>query len=176
MKYLVVLIFVAIVIFLVYVFHAKKEDVFKDNYVLSEVRYEGIMGKDSIINDPTRPTVIVWFHPECEHCRYQLDVLNKNIRQLGDARFFFITAERDYFQKNFSIAWPDLVQSPHVSFGIIEKSRFINEFGPVVTPSLLLFNHGGILKEKLYGEVKVEKILQLIKKHPVPEQTMSGHN
>jgi hypothetical protein len=75
------------------------------------------MGKDSIINDPTRPTVIVWFHPECEHCRYQLDVLNKNIRQLGDARFFFITAERDYFHKNFSIAWPDLVQSPHVSFG-----------------------------------------------------------
>lgn len=176
MKYLVVLIFVAVVIFLVYVFHAKKEDAFKDNYILSEVRYEGIMGKDSIINDPTRPTVIVWFHPECEHCRYQLDVLNKNIRQLGDARFFFITAERDYFHKNFSIAWPDLVQSQHVLFGIIDKSRFINEFGPVVTPSLLLFNHGGVLKEKLYGEVKVEKILQLIKKHPVPEQTMSGPN
>ncbi len=176
MKYLVALIFVAIVIFLVYVFHAKKEDVFKENYILSKVRYEGIMGKDSIISNPTRHTVIIWFHPECEHCRYQLDVLNTNIRQLGDARFFFITDERDYFRKNFSIAWPDLVQSPHVSFGIIEKSRFINEFGPVVTPSLLFFNYGGVLKEKLYGEVKVEKILQLIKKHPVPEQTMSGHN
>ena len=156
MKYLVVLIFIAIVIFLVYVFHAKKEDVFKENYILSKVRYEGIMGKDSIINDPTRSTVIIWFHPECEHCRYQLDVLNKNIRQLGDARFFFITAERGYFRKNFRIAWPDLVQSPHVSFGIIDKSRFINEFGLVVTPSLLFFNYVGVLKEKLYGEVKVE--------------------
>jgi hypothetical protein len=72
--------------------------------------------------------------------------------------------------------WPYLVQSPNALFGIIDRSRFISEFGPVINPSLLFFNHRGILKEKLLGEVKFEKIVQMINKHPVPEQQMSGSN
>jgi hypothetical protein len=134
------------------------------------------MGQENISFDTHHSTVIVWFHPECDHCRYQLDVINNNIRRLRTARFLFITAEKDFFRKKFNFAWPDLVESPYVLFGIIDKSKFIDEFGPVITPSLLFFNRSGELKEKLYGEVKVDKIIQLINKHPVPEQMMSGSN
>jgi hypothetical protein len=173
MKYVV---FLIISIFLIYAFQAEKANRYIGTVNLSDQNFEGEMGQEKIYPDSTRTTVIVWFHPECEHCRYQLDVINNNIRCLLTTRFLFITDERAFFAKKFSIAWPDLVQSSHAIFGIIDKSKFINEFGPVITPSLLFFNHRGILKEKLLGEVKFEKIVQILNKHPVPEQMMSGSN
>jgi hypothetical protein len=176
MKYTVFLIILIITIFLIYAFQAEKADRYIGTIYLSDLNFEGEMGQEIISSDSTRTTVIVWFHPECEHCRYQLDEINDNIRRLQAARFLFITDERAFFAKKFNIAWPDLVQSSHAIFGIIDRSKFIDEFGPVITPSLLFFNHRGILKEKLLGEVKFEKIVQMINKHPVPEQMMSGSN
>ena len=134
------------------------------------------MGQEGLSNDPARPTIIIWFHPDCENCRYQLNIINGNIERLAEVRFFFITADTNFFKNKYKIKWPNLVQSSDVIFGIINKSKFIDEFGPVVTPSLLFFNRRGILRDKLYGEVKVEKILHLINSISVSEQTMGGSN
>jgi len=175
-KYLFVLIIVFIAIFLIVAFQAKKEETFLDSKTLSNLMIEGKMGQEKLSNDPVRPTIIIWFHPECENCRYQLNIINGNIKRLADARFFFITADTNFFKNKYNTIWPDLVQSTYAFFGIIDKSKFIDEFGPIVTPSLLLFNRSGVLKEKLYGEVKMEKIINLIKNITVPEQTMSGPN
>jgi len=175
MKYLLSLIIITITVLLIYAFQSKDEDTFY-NKKLSKIAFEGKMGQEYISIDRYHSTVIVWFHPECGHCRYQLDVINSNIHRLQDVRFLFITAEKDFFRKHFSIEWPDLVESSHALFGVIDKSKFIKEFGPVFTPSLLFFNYSGELKEKLYGEVKVDKIIQLINEHPLPERMMSGSN
>lgn len=176
MKYLFILIIVAIAVSLIYAFQAKKEETLVDKIILSNLTIEGKMGQERVSNDQVRPTIIIWFHPNCENCQYQLNIINGNIERLSEARFFFITADTNFFKNKYDSAWPDLVKSSYVSFGIIDKLKFIDEFGPVVTPSLLLFNRMGILKEKLYGEVKVDKILHLIKNISVPEQAMSGVN
>ena len=169
MKKFTVLIFIVIGIYLVVVFQAKKETPLINKKKLVNLYYEGNMRRDNLSIDSIRPTVIIWFHPECENCRYQLDIINGSIKRFAEARFFFITADTNFFKNKFDIIWPELIRSTNVSFGIINKSKFVNEFGPVVTPSLLLFNRGGILKKKLYGEVKVEKILHLIKNITIPE-------
>jgi len=176
MKYIFVLIIIVISIILLYAFQAIKIETFRDSKIILNLSIEGKMGEERVSNDPARPTIIIWFHPECENCRYQLNIINGNIERLSEARFFFITADTNFFKNNFSTIWPDLIESSYVSFGIIDKSKFIDEFGPVVTPSLLLFNRRGILKEKLYGEVNVEKIIHLINNISVPEQTISGTN
>jgi len=175
-KYLFTLIIVLIVIFLIYAFQTKNKAAFNEIKMLPNLTLEGKMGQESLSNDSVRPTIIIWFHPKCENCRYQLDIINGNIERLAAARFFLITADTNFFKNKISNTWPDLVQSASVTFGIIDKYRFINEFGPVVMPSLLLFNRRGILIEKLYGEVKVDKIIHLIKNITVPEQTISGSN
>ena len=158
-KYIYILIVITIIIFLIFAFQMKKGKNFGDNITLSNLTFEGNMGHENLSEDPTRPTIIIWFHPECENCQYQLKIIDGNIERLAEARFFFITADTNFFINKYASKWPDLVQSKHVFFGIIKKSRFIDEFGPVVTPSLLIFNRMGVLKEKLYGEVKLEKIL-----------------
>lgn len=176
MKIFIAMILVAITFFLFYAFQAKKQEAFSNDITLSNLIIEGKMGQERLSSDSTRPTIIIWFHPDCENCRYQLNIINGSIEKLTKARFFLITADTNFFKNNYSAKWQDLLQSSYVTFGIINKFKFINEFGPVVTPSFLLFNQKGILKEKLYGEVKVEKIIHLINMISVPEQTMSGAN
>ena len=176
MRYIVVIIVFFMGLLLFYAFQTGKTYSYINNTRFSELKIEGNMGQEIISHDSTCSTVIVWFHPKCENCRYQLGIINDNLEKIQSVRFLFITDDRSFFSNNYRIKWPDLVESSQVLFGIIEKSRFTNEFGPVIKPSLLFFDHQGILKERLLGEVKIEKIVQLINKHPVPEQMMSGSN
>lgn len=175
MKYTITIVAATIILLLIYAFHSVNESSL-GNKKYDELIFEGKMGQAQILFDQNYSTIIVWFHPNCDHCRYQLDIINRNINRMQDVRFIFITGEKDFFEKNHSIDWPELVESSHSLFGIIDKSKFIDEFGPVITPSLLFFDYSGELKEKLYGEVKVDKIIQLINKHPLPERAMSGSN
>jgi hypothetical protein len=176
MKYIVSSNIIILSIILIYIFKDKRTDNYVGIKKLSNLTFESEIGRENISKDSTCSTVIIWFNPECEHCRYQLDVINNHISRFPTIRFLFITDEKDFFVKKYHILWPDLVESSHTLFGIIDRTRFIEEFGSVITPSLLFFDQRGILKEKLLGEVKIEKIVQLINKHPVPEQKMSGLN
>ena len=176
MRFTVFLIICVIGLFLIYAFQAFRLDRNFETTRLSDLKIEGKMGQKIISQDSTRTTVLIWFHPDCEHCQYQLNTISNNMNQLKSVRLLFITDEKTFFSKNYRLIWPELIQSSKTIFGIIERSRFVREFGQVTTPSLLFFNHHGILKEKLLGEVKIEKIVQLINKHPVPERMISGSN
>lgn len=134
------------------------------------------MGKEKINYSSQNATVIIWFHPDCKRCESQLNTINSNINRLSNARFFMLTDMDKYFKKDYQKKWPRLQQAPNVQFGIINKNRFESEFGPVVKPSLFIFDSVGVLKEKLYGEIKAEKIHRLTQKTLVPEQDENGPN
>ena len=176
MKYSILLVIIVITILLLYAFQAKREALFHGKKTFSNLIIETKAGQKRLLPDSTRPTIIIWFKPECEKCQYQLTMLNKNIVRLDKIRFFFISADTNLFKNEYASIWPNLTQSQHVSFGIIDKSRFVAEFGPVVTPSLLFFNQDGTLKEILYGEVKFEKIVHLVINNSKSKQTISGSN
>jgi hypothetical protein len=69
-----------------------------------------------------------------------------------------------------------LVRAGNVFFGIVDEGKFTKEFGPMVTPSLLIFNRFGDLEKKIQGEVRLEMILKIIDNLKVPEHIVSGHN
>ena len=132
--------------------------------------YEGKMGEVKIERDSTKTTVIIWFHPECEHCLYQLHVINKHLFAFSEARFFFFTDDYKFPQDRHLGKWTNLTSSENVRFGIIDKGMFTSHFGPVVKPSLFIFNRKGKLTNKMFGEVKKEKLMELINAYIVPEQ------
>jgi hypothetical protein len=171
-----VLIIPIIAFILVYAFRAKVEFGHLKNSVLSEFSYMDESGREYYCLDSTKVTIIIWFHPECERCLYQLTIMNSNIGHLQDVCLFFLTDEHSFFQKKYRNIWPGLLESSYVRFGITDKSELVEKFGRLVSPTLLLFNQKGILTEKLYGEVKIEKIITLIDKTYVPEQKRSGIN
>jgi hypothetical protein len=176
MKFIVIIVLIVISLSLFYYLQLEKTTRYPVGKRMLNLTIEGKMGQETISFNSTLNTILIWFYPECEHCLYQLNTINNHLERLPATRIIFLTGERTFFSNNYRIHWPNLIKSSHVLFGIVDKSRFIDEFGPVITPSLLFFNHEGILKEKLLGEVKIAKIVKLIQKYTVPEQMMSGSN
>lgn len=132
--------------------------------------YEGNMGEVKIERDSTKKTVIIWFHPDCEHCLYQLHVIDQHLIAFTAARFFFLTDDYKFPQDRHLGKWPNLTSSENVRFGIINQGLFNSHFGPVVKPSIFIFNREGKLTNKVFGEVKKEKLMELINIYIVPEQ------
>ena len=176
MKIKGVLLLLMSVMIVILLLDTKKTDNFPIGSALPNLTFEGLMGKDSIQGDSLQATVIIWFHLRCEHCQYQLNVIDKNIQRFGNVRLFLLSGDREYFKKNHRISWPNLGRAGNVFFGIIDKTKFTNEFGPMVTPSLLIFNRHGELKKKIQGEVRLEMILKIIDSVQVPKHILSGHN
>jgi peroxiredoxin len=139
---------------------------------IPELIFEGKMGKENLTNDDDKTTVIIWFHPDCEHCLYQLTQINAFIDLLSNTKFFFLTAERKFPSTRHLGLWPNLTTAEHVRFGVLEKERFMASFGKVTTPTTFIFNKRGILVEKIFGEVKFQKIRRVLESIKTP--TRSG--
>ena len=132
--------------------------------------YEGNMGEVKIEKDSTKSTVIIWFHPDCEHCLYQLHIIDQDLSVFNQTRFFFFTDDKKFPSDRHLGKWTNLTSTTNVRFGIIDQGLFSDHFGPVVKPSLFIFNREGKLTNKVFGEVKTEKLIELINIKIVPEQ------
>jgi hypothetical protein len=128
------------------------------------------MGTSKIIADSGKATVIVWFHPDCEHCIYQLDIINYNLSLFNETKFYFLTDEIIFPQKRHLGKWTTLTSANNVQFGIIRLDIFKKYFGSVVKPSTFIFDQRGKLINKILGEVKIQKLLELTNTILVPEQ------
>ena len=129
--------------------------------MLPEIEFMTIRGKAKL-RKSKKPLIVVYFSSKCEHCRYQLNVFNSHMDNFRNTNLFFFTSESDFFQVNSGIEWKNLVLSESVVFGVIQKNTFSEVFGTTATPSLFFFNESGILHEKIHGEVKAEKIIEIM--------------
>jgi thioredoxin-related protein len=127
----------------------------------------------SIINQKKEPLLIVYFSTSCEHCRYQLNVFNLHIKEFKNIELYFLTSESDFFAKSSGRKWEELSNAANATFGIIEKDTFRELFGSAITPSLFFFDAQGKLKDKIRGEVKLQKI-QMILQSLMSGQTQSA--
>ena len=74
-------------------------------------------------------------------------------------------------------SWPNLVNSSKVLWGIVDKKEFKEKFGGKGYPSTYIFDDGGFLKTKIFGEAKLEKLLSELRKNPGgPDRRVSGYN
>ena len=143
------------------IIQATKEDRLPVGSQLPELTFMAIRG-EAVLHSSGKPLIVVYFSTGCEHCRYQLTVFDRHMTDLRNTNLFFLTSESDFFQVNSGIEWRNLVLSESVVFGVIAENTFSEVFGTTATPSLFFFNDSGILHEKIRGEVKAEKILEIM--------------
>jgi len=107
------------------------------------------------------PMLIVHFHPECEHCQYEIsEILKSNI----PASFNYVIL--------ISSAHPDSIKSflyrnkyqdyPSVIFLADTSYNFDDTFGSGIIPSSYIYNRKLILAKVIHGEVKAEAILKYL--------------
>ncbi len=105
------------------------------------------------------PLLIVNFHPECEHCYYEIsELLNSNIIESGIKLILVTYAEPDSVKR-----FLDKCQTgnEHNFMTLIDTSLVFGDvFGRNYIPSNYLYDKNLDLIEALYGEYKTETIIK----------------
>jgi thiol-disulfide isomerase/thioredoxin len=108
------------------------------------------------------PLLIVYFHPECEHCRYEVsELFRSSLPGSGIPVLLVSRAARD----SVSVFLEALKYPETGEFITLIDTAFVFEdtFGNSVIPSSYLYDENLILIDALYGEYKIETILNRLK-------------
>lgn len=108
------------------------------------------------------PVLIIRFHPECEHCQYELtEILKSDIPDLAAKVILISSAHPDsirrfLIQLNYS-DYPSVIALADTSYAFGEI------FGNDIVPSNYIYNKELGLVKVLPGEVRTETILKYLR-------------
>lgn len=108
------------------------------------------------------PVLVVHFHPECEHCQYEIsEILKSNIPVLFSSVILVSSAHPDSIKRFLN----RLNYSDYASvIPLIDTSySFEGIFGNGIVPSCYIYNKKLNLIKVLHGEVKTASILKYLK-------------
>ena len=108
------------------------------------------------------PVLVLFFHPECEHCQYQITTLFKNWVEPSGVHVILISnAEKEIVKKFVNkISLPD---SPEIIILVDDTYSFLNYFGTELVPATFIYDRKLRLIKYFQGEVRSETILKYLK-------------
>jgi thiol-disulfide isomerase/thioredoxin len=120
-------------------------------------------GKSFSSSDVKRgPLLLIRFHPECEHCQYEIsELLKSDIPSTGASIILVSSADPDsikQFLNQFNYSdYPSVIALADTSYS------FGDIFGSEIIPSNYIYNEELELVKVLHGEVKTETILKYLR-------------
>jgi hypothetical protein len=140
----------------------ERKEVLNPGHPLPVMKYLTRDGVQILAVDSSRFLMIMYFNRKCEHCLYQLDLLEKNIDLFPNQKFIFLTSEVKFLSEGNEKQWSTLSTRQNCTFGIVPGNDFLNAFGTIGTPAIFIFNSQGILLFRFNGEIKLAKLKQVL--------------
>lgn len=108
-----------------------------------------------------KPSVIILFDPDCEHCQYEAEQLSKRNREFAHAGVYLLTTQTPVRARAFARHYGlDTLAMMHVGTLSPEESRVA--FGPTSMPHLFIYGADGRLRKEFKGETKIETLLKYL--------------
>ena len=119
-----------------------------------------IVDKSMLSNN--KPSIIVAFYPDCEHCQYEAKSIKENAEILKDVNIIMVTPLLDslalvVFTKQFGL---DSLSNVYVTRDF--KSMLNDSFGIKKMPTVLIYGAKNNLMKRYNGETKIETILKIL--------------
>ena len=112
--------------------------------------------------DSKKTTVIIYFHPECEHCQYEDSEIGKQAEQFAKANMILITPDDSIKRvKAFAVKYR-LEEVDNLTILLDRNSQFKNQFGTSIFPSVFIYGSDKKLLKVYKGEIKIEAIINSI--------------
>ncbi len=108
-----------------------------------------------------RPTVIIVFNPDCEHCQYEAQQLNLHHGAFSRAAVFWLTTDTPAHARVFARQY-GLDSLPGVHVGTLTRDEAYRAFGPTSVPHLFVYGADGKLRKEYRGETKIEAITKYL--------------
>ena len=107
------------------------------------------------------PVLIVRFHPECDHCSYEISQIMKSKIHESCGKILFVTSAEMNDVVRFMSQFETSEKGGVITL-LDTSSVFNNIFGKDVIPSNYIYNKRLELVKALYGEYKTETILKYL--------------
>lgn len=164
-KFLVITGVFVFVAFLIYgILKKADEKVISERSISALPRFSFITLSDSsFMSDSITegPLLILRFHPECEHCQYEISEISKsNIPSSGVKLLLITSADRNSVMK--FLGQFDFPDDETVIPLFDPDGTFYKYFGKDIVPSSYIYNKELKLVKALYGEYKVETIIKYL--------------
>jgi hypothetical protein len=107
------------------------------------------------------PVLVVRFHPECEHCQYEISEIMKSDLPLSGIRILMVSgADKSSIKKLFS----EYNLSDYQDLAVLVDTSYIfgEIFGRDIVPSNYIYNKELKLVKVMYGEVNTETIFRYL--------------
>jgi len=162
LKYAILAVSVFIVGYLAYQQFKPEEEATGRLSSLPDFNFTRIGSKGNISRSDLRDgkTVVLYFSPDCEHCRALGNDIGKQLGGLRDIDFVFITrfdeADAVTYAREFKL-W----EQPNIHFGLDINAAFYGYFGEMYVPSAYVFDEEGELLQTLYQNTLVKDILDV---------------
>jgi peroxiredoxin len=108
-----------------------------------------------------KPTVIVYFNTECEHCQYEVTQIVKHQKHFKDVNLYMLSAENIAQIKAFAHKM-GLDKISNLEMGKITVKESFDVFAFTSIPDILIYNASGELQKHFKGETKIEAILKYL--------------
>jgi hypothetical protein len=125
---------------------------------LSVVRYVQHPEPDMLDN---KPTVIVLFNPDCEHCQYEATQMRQHQTDFVRAGVYWLTTESAGRARAFARQF-GLDSLPTMHVGTLTRDESYRLFGATGVPHLFIYGSDGQLRKEYKGEVKIEAVLRYL--------------
>ena len=145
-----------------------KSDLLSIGSTMPKLRY--ISKNDSgYISIKDKPLMIMNFKPDCPHCEYELGEINKMVEEFAEINVICLTTEKKFISSRGYDQWSKLANSKNFMFASIDKDEYMEQIGIEITPLFLFYGIDGLLKAKIIGETRFDRILDSIVKTGVAQ-------
>lgn len=111
---------------------------------------------------PKRPTLILYFSPDCGHCQLETEDLLSKIKEFSNLQIVMITSRPFEDMVNFASHYK-INRFPAIKIGS-DPARFVTRFYDVkFTPFSALYDKKGLLMKVYEKEIDMEEMISLVK-------------
>lgn len=167
LKYLVGVVLLATGCFLVtrtYQTVQAKKEIGERVKTLQHYSFESLNGGKIYVDefDNRKPTVIIYFNPECEHCQYEASEIGKQAGQFAKANMILITPDDSAKRVEAFAAKYHLWEVDNMTILLDREKQFKNRFGTAVFPSTFIYGSDKKLVKMFRGETRMDAIMKII--------------
>lgn len=136
----------------------------KDQPVVNDLPVMQITFLDGVTvqaKDLTGKTMLVFFFPDCEHCQEEANAMKENINAFKDYTVYYLSSVPKAEVEKFALDY-GLSEAPNFKFGTVPGESVLDNFGPIPTPSMYIYNDEKKLVKKFEGQTPIETVINAL--------------
>lgn len=144
--------------------YAEKRRIIRARENLPDAVFTSLLEEQVNLHDfgNLKPIVIIYFHPECEHCRYEAAEIGQHAGDFEKCQLIMVTPDDSLPRIEAFCEQYQLGEVDNIEILTDKHNRFREVFGKTAIPSVFIYNSGGKLVRVFSGETKTEAIINSI--------------